>query len=118
MKQNLDAFTEEDLAVFSEECEKLEVPLPVILAFLKMLRKRSIASASRLIISDRRLIAAMDQAAQKPKWWVANRIHFFCPKMTHEKIACLMGEKRESVTRYLNDSLISDDVWSGIPLED
>lgn len=118
MKQNFDVFSEDDLAVFSEECEKLAVPLPVILAYLKMLRKRSITSASRLIISDRRLIAAMDQAAKHPKWWCAHRIHFFCPKMTHEKIACLMGEKRESVTRYLNDSLISDDVWSGVPMED
>lgn len=118
MKQNLDAFTEDDLAVFSEECGKLGVPLPVIFAYLKMMRKRGIALSSNLIISDRRLIAAMDQAAQKPKWWVAHRIHFFCPKMTHEKIACLMGEKRESVSRYLRDSLISDDVWSAVPMED
>lgn len=117
MRQELDTFNQADLDQFRTECEKLQVPMPVILAYLKIMRKKGISASNRLIISDRRIIAALDQAVQMPNWWRANRIHYFCPKMTLRQIAQLIDTNLHTVSKYLGLG-ISEEVWEGIPLED
>ena len=113
-----DTFSDQELSEFEADCKRMDVPLPVILAFLKLMRKKGVQGASRVVISDRRIIAALDRAADIPLWWRANRIHYFCPKMTHEQIARIIGSKRESVTRYIRDVQITEDVWANLPNED
>ena len=113
-----DTFSEAELSEFEADCKRMDVPLPVILAFLKMLRKKGVQGSSRVVISDRRIIAALDRAAETPHWWRAARLHFFCPRMTHEQIARIINEKRETVSRYLQNVQITEDVWDNLPTED
>lgn len=118
MNSTEDVFSDAELAEFETDCKRMDVPLPVILAFLKLMRKKGVQGASRVIISDRRIIAALDRAAELPHWWKSARLHYFCPKMTHAQIAQVIGAKREAVTRYLHDVQITEEVWANLPTED
>lgn len=113
-----DSFSEVELAEFETDCKRMDVPLPVILAFLKLMRKKGVQGSSRVIVSDRRIIAALDRAAETPLWWRAAKIHYFCPKMTQEQIALVIGANRKLVMRYLQDVQITEEVWANLPTED
>lgn len=118
MSSTEDTFSDQELSEFEADCKRMDVPLPVILAFLKLMRKKGVQGASRVVISDRRIIAALDRAAETPLWWRAARIHYFCPKMTHEQIARVIGSKREAVSKYLRDVQITEEVWTNMPIEE
>ena len=83
---------------------------------LALLRRKSDWSEIKLrIFTERRFICAMDRAAACPDWWHVNRLHFYNPEMTHAHIARLLGLKRETVSRWIQNVEIPEDDYEMLP---
>ena len=69
----------------------------------QMLHVASDADATTLQRLRKRgnLIALCDFCADHPEHWQALRLQYFCPELTHYKIAALLNVARVTVTRYL-----------------
>ena len=79
---------------------------------------RRIELLSRLvpsILDPRRIVCLGDRAADNPDWWRANRIHFFCPELTHRQIGELTGQKPAAVRDYIRSAEIPADCYENLP---
>lgn len=79
---------------------------------------RRIELLSRLvpsILDPRRIVCLGDRAADNPGWWKANRIHFFCPELTHRQIGELTGQKPAAVRDYIRSAEIPAECYENLP---
>ena len=67
------------------------------------------------ILDPRRLICLGDMAADRPDWWKANRIHFFCPDLTYRQIGELTGQKHTAVRDYIHAAEIPAECYENLP---
>ena len=79
---------------------------------------RRIELLSRLvpsILDPRRIVCLGDRAADNPDWWRANRIHFFCPELTHRQIGELTDLKPAAVRDYIRSAEIPAECYEKLP---
>lgn len=67
------------------------------------------------ILDPRRIVCLGDRAADNPDWWRANRIHFFCPELTHRQIGELNGLKHTAVRDYIRSAEIPAECYENLP---
>ena len=67
------------------------------------------------ILDPRRIVCMGDRAADNPDWWKANRIHFFCPELTHRQIGELTGLKHTAVRDYIKAVEIPAECYENLP---
>lgn len=67
------------------------------------------------ILDPRRIVCLGDRAADNPDWWKANRIHFFCPELTHRQIGDLTGQKTAAVRDYIHSAEIPAECYENLP---
>lgn len=67
------------------------------------------------ILDPRRIVCLGDRAADNPDWWRANRIHFFCPELTHRQIGELTGLKPTAVRDYIRSAEIPAECYENLP---
>ena len=67
------------------------------------------------ILDPRRIVCLGDRAADNPDWWKANRIHFFCPELTHRQIGELTGLKPAAVRDYIHAAEIPAECYENLP---
>ena len=67
------------------------------------------------ILTERRIVCALDRAARYPDWWHVNRIHFYNPELSYGRIAQLLGLSRQSVSRWIRDVEIPEDDYDALP---
>ena len=68
-----------------------------------------------MILDPRRIVCLGDRAADNPDWWKANRIHFFCPELTHRQIGELTGLKPAAVRDYIHAAEIPAECYENLP---
>lgn len=87
-------------------------------------RERVTRQASRIamfarlvpsILDPRRIVALGDRCAENPDWWRTNRLRFFCPELSNNEIAELLGLSRHQVRNYVKAVGIPDDCYDNIP---
>lgn len=67
------------------------------------------------ILTERRIVAALDRAANTPDWWRVNRMHYYHPEISHQQIANLLGVSRQTVTHWINCVEIPEDDYDTLP---
>ena len=67
------------------------------------------------ILDPRRIVCLGDMAADRPDWWKANRIHFFCPELTYRQIGELTGLKHTAVRDYIRSAEIPAECYENLP---
>ena len=67
------------------------------------------------ILTERRIVAALDRAANTPDWWRVNRMHYYHPEISHQQIANLLGVSRQTVTHWINCVEIPEDNYDTLP---
>ena len=67
------------------------------------------------ILDPRRIVCLGDRAADNPDWWKANRIHFFCPELTHRQIGEITGQKPAAVRDYIHAAEIPSECYENLP---
>ena len=67
------------------------------------------------ILTERRIVAALDRAANTPDWWRVNRMHYYHPEISHQQIANLLGVSRQTVTHWINCVEILEDDYDALP---
>ena len=70
------------------------------------------------ILTERRIVAALDRAANTPDWWRVNRMHYYHPELSHLQIANLLGVSRQTVTHWINCVEIPEDDYDTLPQMD
>ena len=81
----------------------------------RMMRITLFARLVPSILDPRRLVCLCDRAAENPDWWKANRIHVFCPELTHGEIGEIVGIKRPAVRDYIRAVEISAECYENLP---
>lgn len=92
-----------------------DITVAEILREALAIERDGLAMARRRCLSFRRIVRLADAVAENPDWWRANRLHFFCPELTHREIADILGLPRRMVTRYLSHVEIDEDVYKDLP---
>ena len=67
------------------------------------------------ILTERRIVAALNRAANTPDWWRVNRMHYYHPEISHQQIANLLGVSRQTVTHWINCVEIPEDDYDTLP---
>ena len=67
------------------------------------------------ILTERRIVAALDRAANTPDWWRVHRMHYYHPELSHLQIANLLGVSRQTVTHWINCVEIPEDDYDTLP---
>ena len=83
--------------------------------FREMRRIELFARLVPAILDPRRIVCLGDRAADNPDWWKANRIHFFCPELTHRQIGELTGQKPTAVRDYIRSAEIPAECYENLP---
>ena len=83
--------------------------------FREMRRIELFARLVPAILDPRRIVCLGDRAADNPDWWKANRIHFFCPELTHRQIGELTGQKPTAVRDYIHSAEIPAECYENLP---
>ena len=88
---------------------------PVETAVRSMRRIELLARVVPSILDPRRIVCLGDRAADNPDWWRANRIHFFCPELTHRQIGELTDLKPAAVRDYIRSAEIPAECYENLP---
>jgi len=67
------------------------------------------------VLDPRRVICLADMAAARPDWWKANRLHFFCPELSHKQIAEILGLAPHQVRDAIKAVEIAADCYDNLP---
>ena len=99
-----------------EETETaVQVTAEVFLELLRGMDADEREEAGLRLITLRRVIAALDKAAENPDWWKVNRLAFFCPEMTKGEIARFLKIKTATVKHYIKHAEIGEEVYDNLP---
>lgn len=67
------------------------------------------------VLDPRRLVCLGDMAAARPDWWKANRLHFFCPELSHKQIADILDLNAHQVRDAIRAVEIPADCYDNLP---
>ena len=97
------------------EYNNVDITLADMLREALQIERGGFSLARRRCCSFSRIVCLADAIAANPDWWRANRLHFFCPEMSHQQIADALELPRRTVTRNLANVRINDDVYKDLP---
>ena len=97
------------------EYNNVDVTLADMLREALQIERGGLALARRRCCSFSRIVVLADAVAANPDWWRCNRLHFFCPELSHQQIADVLELPRRTVTRNLANVEIGDDVYKDLP---
>ena len=66
-------------------------------------------------VTPERIICALDKAAESPDWWRVNRLHIYCPEMSHAEIAHFLKIRKNAVKHQINHVGIPSDAYEALP---
>ena len=95
--------------------ENEDVTLADMLREALQIERGGLALARRRCCSFSRIVVLADMAAKRPDWWRANRLHFFCPELTHKELGRLLNLEPYQVRDALKAVPIPDDVYADLP---
>lgn len=88
-----------------------------VMASAKAIRVDGMSETHRRICSDRRLVMMLVMAAKNPDWAMSIFYHYLNPAWSHQQIANLIGIKRSTVTGYLKQVEITEEIYDLLPKE-
>lgn len=67
------------------------------------------------ILSPKRIVCLGDFCAEKPEWWRANKLHFFCPELSAREIGEILNLRARQVRDFIKYAEISSDCYENLP---
>ena len=95
--------------------ENQDITLADMLREALQIERGGLPLARRRCCSFSRIVVLADMVAANPDWWRCNRLHYFCPELSHQQIADALELPRRTVTRNLADVPIPDDAFAALP---
>ncbi len=95
--------------------ENEDITLADVLREALAIERGGLPLARRRCLSFSRIVCLGDMIAANPNWWRCNRLHFFCPELTHAQIAALLGLQPYQVRDALKKVRIPDDAYADLP---
>jgi len=72
-------------------CLTVALLLALASVSLPLASRGGLPLARRRCCSFSRIVCLADAIAANPNWWRCNRLHVFCPELTHAQIGALLG---------------------------
>ncbi len=101
------------------ETEKSTVPVTAVkvLESAHSIRVDGMSAVHRRICSDRRLVMMLYMAAKNQDWALSIFYHYLNPEWSHQQLAAYLGLKRSTVSCYLTQVEITEEIYDLLPLE-
>ena len=92
-----------------------DITLADVLREALQIERGGLPLARRRCLSFSRIICLADYAVEHPVWWRVNRLHYFCPELTHKQIAKLLDLEPYQVRDAIKSVPIPDDAFAALP---
>ena len=95
--------------------ENQDITLADMLREALQIERGGLALARRRCCSFSRIVVLADMVAANPDWWRCNRLHYFCPELSHQQIAKLLDLEPYQVRDAIKSVPIPDDAFAALP---